>query len=579
MDKSAENLDIKPTDVIHWETMDASKNGNTVTVPLRLRTEGGFSLYEHHVKFAGPPGWELEKKETPATRSIVDPIDQVPVNVYDGGEFVLTFSSLEPLAKDKFELSITYLGCTERICLFPFTEKFELPVFQDAGLTSTPKTATTTPAPSEHPSSPVESLLGKTSERDRADLVASGQLPFMLLLLVLFLGGLATNLTPCVLPMIPITVRIISSEKNPVLGSGMYVLGIVASYTTLGLVVAFTGGMFGSFMASPILNAIFAVIFAVLALGMLGFGNLSGLQNLGLKISDVKTSRGPLSTFMIGLGAGLVAAPCTGPILGGLITFTAKSADVKQATLQFFIYSLGFALPYQFLGMASNKVSKVKVSSAVSLWVKWVFAAVMVALSFYYFRIPLYEVVKKMNGSWKVSSMIAVAAGLGIFLLSYAQPSLRHNKTFQLIPTAILGFGLFAGSQWLSGRDAITSQPITWLHSIDEGMEVARQTRKPIFVDGWAEWCEACKKMDVTTFVDPEVTSLITSGWVPVKLDFTQLDEANMALGQKYDLLGLPTVVLLPPDGDITKMTKITGQVNAAALLQHMQKFQATQNR
>jgi thioredoxin:protein disulfide reductase len=332
-------------------------------------------------------------------------------------------------------------------------------------------------------------------------------------------------------------------------------------------------------MASPLLNGAFAVIFFFLALGMLGFGNLSGLQNLGLKISDVKTARGPLSTFMIGLGAGLVAAPCTGPILGGLIAFTAKNTDVTQAVLQFFVYSLGFALPYLFLGMASGKVSKIKVSPHLGLWVKWIFASVLIALSFYYFRIPMYETVKRLNGSWQISSMIAVGAGIGLFALFFALPFLRHGKWIHLLPTIALGFGLFSGSQWLSGRDAVVTQPVQWIHNIDEAIQLAQQSQKPILIDGWAEWCEACKKMDVSTFADVQVTNAIISDWTPVKLDLTELHEANMALGQKYDLLGLPTVVLLPPNGDIGKMQKITGWISAPELLEHMRKYRETENK
>src|SRR5690606_35442186 len=135
--------------------------------------------------------------------------------------------------------------------------------------------------------------------------------PFGLLLGIVLLGGLLSNLTPCVYPMIPITLRLLGRQgSSPYLSASFYALGIVISYSTLGLIASLSGGMFGAMMATKTFNIIFAVLMFVLGITMLGFGDFSKIQMLGNRLGSGAPSL--RNTFLMGTGAGLVAAPCTG---------------------------------------------------------------------------------------------------------------------------------------------------------------------------------------------------------------------------------------------------------------------------
>ena len=567
------NLDIKPTDVIIWQEVGAEAEGAKVTVGLRLTTKQNFSLYVDKVKFTPPAGFELSSLKAPATSKIVDPIGGEEVSVYTAGDFILTFEGLEPFKEDFFHLDITFLGCTERICLFPYTQTFSIKtVFtktqsKNESATKVAATAASSQATISLPSSDAD------LEQAFAAKVGSGQLPFGLLVLVLFLGGLATNLTPCVFPMIPITLRILGSQgTSPWKSSAMYSLGIVATYSALGYGAALSGGLFGSFMASSTVNLIFAFIFLLLGVSMLGFGNFSKLQALGSKMGSGSSSL--RNTLLMGAGAGLVAAPCTGPVLGGLLAYTAKSEDPKQAGLLFLIYSIGFALPYVFLGSAAGKISRLRAPASIQVAVKLLFAAAMFGLSFYYLRIPAHEYLALMKGMWLQSAALLLLIGT-IWSVIYLRKSPSH-KLASIPPAMIVGISLFAGSQWLTGGDIQAKIKLNWHSSVESGIAVATKENKPILVDGWAEWCEACKKMDVTTFQDEELLRTLKKEWVVVKLDFTDMTEQMEDLSVKYGMQGLPVTLLLPPTGDLKKARKLTGYVGAKQLKLEIKQFQGS---
>lgn len=552
--------DLHPTDVIIWQPVSGDQAGLLVTIGVRLQTKQNFTIYKKNIQFKGPPGFELINLEAPPPMVIEDPMGEGQTEVYGGGDFLVSFRSLSPLDANPFELAITFLGCTERICLFPYTQTLSVPVFQ-----SKP------PPPQkidESATLPKETQHEVSSEGSLAEQVERGTLPLSVLLIVLFVGGLATNLTPCVFPMIPITMRILGKQGHaPFSSSLVYALGILITYSSLGIVAAFSGGLFGSFMASPVVGVVFSALFILLALTMLGFGDLSKLQTIGSRIGGGE--KGFLNTLLMGAGAGLVAAPCTGPILGGLLAFTAKKQDPSLAIFLFTIYSFGFALPYVFLGSMAGKAAKIQVSASIQVGVKLAFAAAMFGLGFYYLRIPLHGQLDSLTGYWLPVALTTMVMGLGAMGF-YLLKQMDH-KALSVLPSLVLGLGLFASTQWLTGKDIISE--LHWHKSVEAGMEAAAQSQKPILIDGWAEWCEACKKMDATTYVHPQVIEELSKHWVLVKLDFTEMTDDQVALSEKYDMQGLPVTLLLPHDGDLGQQKRLTGYLSHEELLTHTKDY------
>jgi thiol:disulfide interchange protein DsbD len=392
-----------------------------------------------------------------------------------------------------------------------------------------------------------------------------------MILLVVFGGGILSNLTPCVAPMVPITLRLLAKQgSSPLASSSAYALGIVITYSILGVVAALSGGLFAAMFASKAFNLAFAVIMVGLGVTMLGYGDLSKLQMLGSRLGSGKPSL--INTTFMGAGAGLVAAPCTGPVLAALLAYVAKNhLGVGEATALLGTYSFGFAIPYVFLGSAGAKATTVKVSPRVQVGVKLVFAAVMFGLGLYYLRVPLYSLAESLRGHWQ--SIFTAASVLGVVLtaLWLAVPALQLKKASTFVPTLILALGLFGGWQWATGEDQTAHADV--FHDEATAMSAAKSAGKPLLIDMWADWCEACKKMDVTTFQDTCVGKTLAQSWVVLKLDLTEANAKNDEIQSRYAIQGLPTLVLVPPDGQLANKQAISGYVTASTLLNTLKQF------
>ncbi|SMF20778.1 protein-disulfide reductase DsbD family protein [Pseudobacteriovorax antillogorgiicola] len=559
------DLDLKPTDVILWSGVDARINqAGVIELGLRLETRQNFTIYADKLKVEGPEGTKIINKSLPDTRRQVDPVNGGMVDVFFGGDFIFQFSSLEPYQAATFPVQVTFLGCTERICLFPYTLNLELPVFKDE--TEVIAAVKTNDQITEGSWTATEGSV----EEEFAQKLEQGALPLWLLLIVVFLGGLATNLTPCVFPMIPITIRLLGRQGETAKSSSiLYALGIVVTYTAIGSIVAATGGLFGSLLANPVVNAAFGILFIGLGLSMLGFVNFAKLQTIGNQLGSGKSSR--LNTFLMGTGAGLVAAPCTGPILGALLIYSAKLNDPRLSLGLFTLYSIGFALPYVFLGMAASKVTKLQVSPKIQVGVKVAFAGIMFALALYYLKTPAYQLLQPVQGYWQ---HVAIGSFIAFGVLSFLVAGVlrqENNKGLITLPTAFLGIALFGVAQILTGGN-VTAK-LDWLKTETAGYEMAAEKNLPVLVDGWADWCVACREMDATIFQDQEVISELQKNWVLIKLDLTEINDENEALVEKYNMPGLPTLVLVPSNGDLSKSVRIAGAVSKERLLKELRQF------
>lgn len=577
------DTDINPEDVIIWEGLTANISAaGMVEVQLRLFTKQDFTLYLDKVKFHAPDGYHLIEQKNPPTKKILDPISQEKVDVYYGGEFTLLFEK-ETTKKNEIDakisqlpLSITFTGCTKVICLFPHTTYLKIPAaYTDLSHLVVEKKL----QPQSTPSAVIEEAPASISdfEQNLANLLNDQSLPFSVVLLLVLLGGVLTNLTPCVYPMIPITLRLLANQgKKPIYGASAYAFGIFVTYTLLGVFASFSGSMFGQTAGGPIFNSIVAILMFLMALGMVGFGNLSYLQNLGNKVGVGKPSI--KNAFLMGTGAGLVASPCAGPVLGFLLFYAASQADSYSSVLLLATYSFGFALPYVLLGSAASKVSKVKIGPNVQILVKLIFASVIAALGFYYLRIPFYALLDTyFIDKWTELTQLSLAIGLSMTVVIFIAPALRMKKGFHLAQSFILGFGIFSFTQMLS----VVPPSVDWVKNEDKAWKLSQEKNAPILIDSWAEWCVACKKMDVTTFKDPRVVKHIKdNNWVLLKLDLTYINDRTEELQEKYHIGNLPTLLLIRPPSSgqdqhqrIKNADRVLSYVTGNELLRRLEKI------
>jgi thiol:disulfide interchange protein len=323
------------------------------------------------------------------------------------------------------------------------------------------------------------------------------------ILIIIILGGLALNLTPCVLPMIPINLAIIGAGAQAGSRSRGFLLGsayggaMALVYGVLGLVVILTAGTFGTLNASPWFNVGIAVVFVILALGMfdvipIDFSQWSATAN-------PSAQRGSFAlAFTMGAVAALLAGACVAPVVIQVILFSSSlytGGTTLALSLPFFL-GLGMALPWPLAGAGIAALPK--------------------------------------PGPW----MVRVKQAMGVLILGTA------------VYYGYLGYEIFDNRRVEAGAvSGSVQQKLAegWSGTLADGLTRAEREQKPVLIDFWATWCKNCLTMDKTTFENAEVKTAI-DGYVKIKVQAEDPDaEPAKSLLSRFDSVGLPTYVILKP--------------------------------
>ncbi|MEO8884004.1 MAG: cytochrome c biogenesis protein CcdA [Devosia sp.] len=366
--------------------------------------------------------------------------------------------------------------------------------------------------------------------------------------LTAFVGGLLVCLTPCVYPMVAITVSVFGARGDTSRGRAMalstaFVLGIAAMFTPLGLIAGLTGSLFGSALSNPWVTTFIALVFLGLAASMFGafeFVLPSGLTNRLAMVGG----GGYWGAFLIGLVSGLVAAPCTGPVLTGILLWIGKTRSAGLGSLVLFAFSIGLGIPFWLVGTFAVKLPR---AGRWMVWTKSFFGIVLTVLALYFLK-NVFRPISNFAHLGDTRPLLALALVLGGVLLGAIHLSFDMSPGNRLrkgvgILSAIGGAFLFVA--WL---EAPRGQ-LHWEHSEVAASERARSEAKPLLLDFTAEWCGACKELSRHTFADPTVMRE-ASRFVAVKVDATSdEDPAVDQIKDKYHVVGLPTVIMLGADG------------------------------
>jgi thiol:disulfide interchange protein DsbD len=381
-----------------------------------------------------------------------------------------------------------------------------------------------------------------------------------------FVMGLLTALTPCVYPLIPITVSIFgakqaTSKRKAAVLSGAYVFGIAAMYTGLGLAAALTGTVFGRVMANPWVVGTVALVFGTLAASMFGAFELALPTSLQGRLSQVG-GKGFAGAILMGLVAGLIAAPCTGPVLAALLTYVATTRDVVLGGSLLFVYALGLGAPFFVIGTFSVALPK---SGPWMDAVKSVFGILLLATALYFLKDVIAPLRDALSASTAFrATMAALVAGgvvLGAVHLSFSAGGLATvRKTVGVLCVVVGAFGL-AGSFASAEPEAVAgAAKVPWLRNEADGLAKGKATGRPIMIDFGADWCVACKELEHRTYPDPRVVKELER-FVPVLLDMTKATDENDALQEKYGVKGLPAVVFISATGQVLPKPRLAGFV------------------
>lgn len=370
-------------------------------------------------------------------------------------------------------------------------------------------------------------------------------------LLFVFLGGLALNLTPCVYPLIPITVGYFGGQSE---GSTtklffmgvLFILGLSVTYSAIGVITSLTGAVFGALLQSPIVILIIVAIMLALSLSMFGVYEFKLPDSFVNKAGGAKA--GLYGAFFMGLTMGIVAAPCIGPFVLGLVTYVATKQDPYFGFLLFFVLAVGLGTPYLFLAVFSGKIKKLPRAGEWMDAVKHIFGFILVGMALY-FLLPLLP--DSISGYVLPVFMIGAATYL-LFFEKLAN-SVKGFKIFKIVfSILILAMGVYA----LIPSD---TNSVEWKPFNEDAL--TEISGRGVIIDFYADWCIPCKELDALTFSDPEVIEL-SKEFETYKADMTKsLSPEVESLRERFKIVGVPTVLILNSKGE--EVERITGFVNA----------------
>jgi thioredoxin:protein disulfide reductase len=367
------------------------------------------------------------------------------------------------------------------------------------------------------------------------------------------LAGLVVNLTPCVYPMIAITVSVFgarqaTTRRQALLLSTCYVLGIVALLTPMVVVAGLTGSVFGTALSNTWVLVGMSAVFLAMAASSFGAFEMTLPHSVMQRLSAVG-GVGYGGAFVLGLVSSLIAAPCTGPLLTSILVWMAKVQDPVSGALVGTMFSLGVGLPTWFVGTFAISLPK---AGQWMLWVKSVFGIVLAVVALHYLGIafPTMASMARPGTTFLATMAAVIAAGLllGAVHLSWDDGGMwiKLRKAVGIAGCVAAGFLGWVGIE-------TPERQLTWVDSEQAGRATAEAEKRPLLIDFTADWCVACKELAKHTFADPRVMQT-AAHFVAIKVDATNQDDPQVeAISEKYGVKGLPTVVILDSTGQERK--------------------------
>jgi len=381
----------------------------------------------------------------------------------------------------------------------------------------------------------------------------------------IFAGGLALNLTPCVYPLIPITVSYFGGRtaqgKSGLVGHGIcYIGGLALTNSFLGVAAALTGGLIGALLQNTVVLITIAIVLAAFALSLFGFWEIR--LPYWLTQAAAKSYTGFFGSFFMGITLGVVAAPCIGPFVLGLLTWVATLGDPLIGFFIFFTLSLGLGTPLFVLAMFSGHLAKLPRSGEWMNWVRRVMGWILLGMAAYFIR-PVLSLLAQQY----LLATVAIAAGVH---LGWLDKTSAYFRFFPWIKVIVGTICLVIGTV-LVGNQIFQGPPVNWHPYSDRLLSESAEKNKPVIIDFYANWCAPCRELDQITFHQPDIVKLSQDDFIMIKVDLTKQGNQDYDyLLKKYNVKGVPTVIFIDNLGKERKDLRLVDYIAPDKFLNRM---------
>lgn len=454
---------------------------------IRLAPNSGFQLGEWKLKPLKKWYDKFSKKE----REGIERKGEIAAELIAPGKF----------KSEELNFEIDYQACGKTFCLFPTTQKHTVK-FTTAPLESTPPMI----------GWDLQKLFKNSLEKS-----------LWFAFLIAFVAGLLTSLTPCVYPMIPITIAVLAKgserrrKRDQFLYSLIYVMGIATTFSILGLAAAQFGFLFGSLLNQIWILIIISLVLLAMGLSLIGVFEVQ-LPSKFMNFATAEYASGKLGAYISGLFFGIVASPCVGPVLVAILAWVSSTQSPLLGFGLLFTYAVGLGMLFIILGLFSKALPK--------------------------------------SGAW----MVNVKKLMGIFVLAVSgyYMILIYNQA-QFFKTPALDESKIA-------KSSLDFKPLT-------EKALAQAKGKPIMIDFWAVWCAACHELEQFTFTDPRVQAEAQKFHL-FKYDATKVTPETQKWMEKFAIRGLPAVIFISKDGQWLEELTVNEYIKADPFLERMKKAQ-----